>query len=193
MYSTGGCTKLCRVQPSCDLQVKPSRCRHTLLDSNKGHLLLIGCLPACVVCLRSTLWEGFAAKPVARRPTLKTMATQPGKSDARNTTAAAQHHYERDDDEDSYDREASDEYYRRDWPECWGSCSAGSCNLDQSRPGCCYLPQVPSRDHNSPYSAQQEQSTGTGEVKAVAQPAYRVGGDNSREGLICWDGEQPLY
>lgn len=174
-------------------------------------MLLTFCLPASVLCPASTLflhlWEGLATRPLAGRPTLTT--AQPRKSHSRNTTAAAQDHYgvpdaERD-DENSYDREAADrydsysrrrydapdEYYRRDWPECWGSCFAGSCYLDQSRPGCCYLPQEVSRDHNSPYSALQEQSSGTGEVKGVAQPAYRVGGDqNSREGLICWEGEQ---
>jgi hypothetical protein len=45
---------------------------------------------------------------------------------------------------DVYDSSSSDRegyYPHRDsaagWPDCFGSCSAGHCRLDQSRPGCC--------------------------------------------------------
>jgi hypothetical protein len=28
---------------------------------------------------------------------------------------------------------------RGDWPECEGTCPAGTCQLDKARPGCCHL------------------------------------------------------
>jgi hypothetical protein len=62
-----------------------------------------------------------------------------------------------------------------DWPDCLGSCYAGSCGLDQHEPGCCYW-QEQSGDADG-YAASTAEITG-----GTAVGSYRKHGDKE---LVC--------
>jgi len=143
-------------------------------------------------------------RPWQANPTDEALAP-PAKADGINgDDTAAQNYYDARDDfydggaEHSYDREVEDrvyhgrepsghdDYTHHDWPDCFGTCVAGSCKLDQQHPGCCYL-QASSGDYDKHYSGYaQQQPYRRGEVKTVAQPSYR---DRSKGGLFCWEGQ----
>lgn len=77
-------------------------------------------------------------------------------------------------------RDPSD--YERDpygerWPMCYGACSSGKCELNQSKPGCCYSNRG-SGKHGSGYG---HDAKAEGEVDITTYAANK---------LICWEGEQ---
>jgi hypothetical protein len=99
-------------------------------------------------------------------------------------------------DRDSYydssrpDHRGSKQYYSRgdDFPECFGSCFAGRCKLEQERPGCCYPATFGSYVAASQQSAVDSDATVSGGV-AKAE-GYRQNGDG--RDLVCWRGEDDL-
>jgi len=80
-----------------------------------------------------------------------------------------------------YGRQSSDDggdqYYRqrRDWPECFGSCYAGRCKVNQAAPGCCYP------DGEGFYSSSHQTDV------AVASSGYKQNGLG--RDLVCWKSE----
>lgn len=65
------------------------------------------------------------------------------------------------------------------WPECYGRCQAGTCALDDSHPGCCYLA------HDDPH--QQEGYHGYGPYETRSESVDRGHEDHRNDdNLICW-------
>jgi len=81
------------------------------------------------------------------------------------------------------------DYYRREWPDCWGQCDAGKCTLHETHPGCCYF----ASGTNYGYRANAaQQAPRAGDDKAPAQTTYgREGGSSGEDGLVCWTDGHP--
>jgi hypothetical protein len=66
------------------------------------------------------------------------------------------------------------------WPHCMGECVAGVCELDQSRPGCCYLQERDGAPEDEDLSA---------EVAGGGSPAGAGYRERSGSELVCWRDE----
>jgi hypothetical protein len=104
---------------------------------------------------------------------------------------------------------AGSDYYSG-WPDCWGSCSAGACTLDTTKPGCCYLNDNKHGYGGSSYVPYAE-AEGSAEAEGYAhyrhdperqEPGlerehyktregyYNKGGNKREADLVCWGGAQ---
>jgi hypothetical protein len=97
-----------------------------------------------------------------------------------------------------HENHSSGGYGSHGWPECWGTCLAGECKLDQSTPGCCQL----SKGHGKGYASAAAVGGSSGDAQAAANSAdgassmssgvsgvsYKEHGDIN---LVCWrDAEE---
>lgn len=175
----------------------------------------------CVLPVRSTIWDDNMFYPLNKRPDQKadaagkaTKAQRDIQRDILDTShhaAVAPTKYGDDDDapeRDSYEpphnyRKAAErpydggygrggDYFRREWPDCWGQCDAGKCTLQATYPGCCYLASSASGTNYGYRAYAAQQAPRTDDDKALAQPTYgRNGGSSDANGLVCWTDGQP--
>jgi hypothetical protein len=66
-------------------------------------------------------------------------------------------------------------HHDSNWPECFGSCFAGKCTLEQEKPGCCYP-----GSHGLYVASQQTAAV------VAASDAYKQQGPG--QDLVCWRG-----
>jgi hypothetical protein len=80
-----------------------------------------------------------------------------------------------------------------DHPDCFGSCFVGACQLDQSRPGCCYA-----HAHNAHYASGDasfveadapEEVAGYRASDTMVAVAGRYRGHGAKRALVCWQDE----